>query len=273
VAGRLGVIAGSGPLPRAVVAAARAAGRDPFVLAIEGETEPLTVADTPHAWVALGAVGRALRLLREAGVREVCLIGPVRRPSLAGLRPDLRAARLLARLAGGPAGDDRLLRLIVEELEREGFEVVGADAVLAAANLPAGVRTRARPDAGAARDIALGLAVARRLGELDVGQAVVVQQGVVLGVEAIEGTDALLQRTAALRRPGPGGVLVKLLKPGQERRADLPTIGPRTIELAAAAGLQGIAVEAGGTLLVDAPATIAAADALGLFLEAVPRQP
>lgn len=273
MAGRLGVIAGSGPLPRRVVAAARAGGREVFVLAIDGETEAATVAGVPHASVPLGAVGRAIRLLRQARVRDVCLIGPVRRPPLAGLRPDLRAARLLARLAGGPAGDDRLLRLIVEELEREGFRVVAAEALTRGLDLPVGVPTRAQPDAMAARDSAQGLAVARRLGELDVGQAVVVQEGVVLAVEAAEGTDALLARVAGLGRRGRGGVLVKVPKPGQERRADLPTVGPRTVELVAEAGLAGLVIEAGGTLVVDPPATIAAADARRLFLEAVAPAP
>jgi hypothetical protein len=125
------------------------------------------------------------------------------------------------------------------------------------------------PDAQAEDDIALGFRVVRALGALDIGQAAVVQQGLVLGLEAIEGTDALIARCAALRREGPGGVLVKAPKPGQERRADLPTIGRRTVEAAAAAGLRGIAVEAGASLVIDHAAVAVAADRAGLFVVGV----
>ena len=123
-----------------------------------------------------------------------------------------------------------------------------------------------RPDAQALADIEHGQRLARALGALDIGQAVVVQQGLVLGVEAIEGTDALLRRCAALRREGPGGVLVKVEKPGQEQRADRPTIGPQTVALAAEAGLRGIAVEAGATIVLDRDEVVAAADRAGLFV-------
>jgi len=128
------------------------------------------------------------------------------------------------------------------------------------------VLTRTGPDAQARADIDRGVAVVRALGAVDVGQGCVVQQGIVLALEAIEGTDAMLARAAKLSRPGPGGVLVKLVKPGQDRRADLPTIGPGTVAAAASAGLRGIAFEAGGTILTDRAAMVADAEAAGLFL-------
>ena len=156
------------------------------------------------------------------------LVGPVRRPSLLDLRPDAEGARLLARIGRAAfAGDDGLLAAVVRVLGEEGFRVVGAHEILTEAVGPEGLLSRAAPDAAALADIARGVAVARALGAVDVGQGCVVQQGIVLAVEAIEGTDAMLARAAALRRPGPGGVLVKLVKPGQDRRADLPTIGVR----------------------------------------------
>jgi DUF1009 family protein len=175
---------------------------------------------------------------------------------------------MLGRL-GVNHGDDRLLGVVVQELEGEGFRVIGVDDVCRNLLAPEGPLTRARPDGVAGRDIALGIEVARRLGELDVGQAVVVQQSHVLGVEAAEGTDALLRRCAGLRREGPGGVLVKVKKPQQERRADLPTIGAETVRGAAAAGLRGIAVEAGHTLVVDRRRTVEDAAAAGLFIVGV----
>jgi hypothetical protein len=264
--GRLGIIAGGGSLPRRLVDCCRAAGREVFVLALEGAAEPRTVAGVPHAWCRPGAAGQGLALLREQNVGELVLAGRVDRPSLLGLRPDWRAARLFARIGWRALGDDGLLSAVVGELEREGFRVVGADQLLGEVLAGEGPIGRWRPDAQATADIAHGLRVARALGALDIGQAVIVQQGLVLGVEAIEGTDELLRRCAALRRDGPGGVLVKVEKPGQETRVDRPTIGPATVALAAAGGLRGIAVEAGATIVLDRAETASAADRAGLFV-------
>ncbi|HJU20173.1 MAG TPA: UDP-2,3-diacylglucosamine diphosphatase LpxI [Stellaceae bacterium] len=268
--GRIGIIAGSGVLPRRVVAACRAAGREVFVLALEGAAEPETVTDVPHAWCRLGAAATGLALLHEHGVGDLVLAGAIGRPSLAALRPDWRAAKFFARLGYRALGDDGLLSAVVKELEEEGFRVLAPDAVIAAALAPAGPLGRHRPDGQAEADIAHGMTIARALGALDVGQAVVVQQGLVLGVEAIEGTDALIRRCAGLRREGPGGVLVKCEKPGQERRVDRPAIGPLTLALAAEAGLRGIAVEAAATIVLDREAVIRAADESGLFVVGVP---
>src|SRR3989440_9430191 len=218
--GPLGIIAGNGALPRRLVESCRAAGRPVFVLAFEGEADQATVADVPHAWCRLGAAATALDLLHANAVTELVLAGGVHRPSLLALRPDWRAAKFFARVGYRALGDDGLLSAIVKELEREGFRVVGADQLLDEAALPEGSLGAVRPDADALADIALGLRLARAIGALDIGQAVVVQQGLVLGVEAIDGTDALLRRVAGLRRDGPGPVLVKAEKPGQEKRAD-----------------------------------------------------
>lgn len=263
----LGILAGGGPLPGRVAAAAQAAGRAVFLVGLEGYAEPSVLAPYPHGWARLAAGGRILSLLRAQACRDVVLVGPVRRPSLLDLRPDAEGARLLARIGRAAfAGDDGLLAAVVRVLAEEGFRVVGAHEVLTEAVAPHGTLGQHAPDAQAMADIARGVAVVRALGAVDVGQGCVVQQGIVLAVEAIEGTDAMLARAAGLARPGPGGVLVKLVKPGQERRADLPTVGARTVRAAAAAGLRGLAVEAGGTLLADRAALVATADASRLFL-------
>jgi DUF1009 family protein len=183
------------------------------------------------------------------------------------IRPDATGARLLARIGRAAfGGDDGLLKAIVRVLGEEGFVVRGAHEVLRDVLAPAGLMSRAAPDAAAMADIARGIAVLLALGAADVGQACVVQQGLVLAVEAVEGTDAMIERAGPLARPGPGGVLVKLVKPGQERRADLPTLGHATIARARGAGLRGVAFEVGGTILMDRQAMIAAADEAGLFL-------
>jgi DUF1009 family protein len=269
MAARLGILAGAGELPSRVIAAARALDRPVFVLAFEGFADPAAVEGSAHAWVRLGAAGEVFRLLRENGVEDLVLAGAIRRPSLASLRPDWRGARFIARIGLAALGDDGLLRAVMKELEDEGFRLLSLETLLADALAPLGVLGAIAPDAAAEADLERGLAVAHALGALDIGQAVVVQQGMVLGVEAIEGTDALIARCGALRREGGGGVLVKIAKPGQDRRGDLPTIGVRTVEAAASAGLAGIAVAAGSTLLVDRAAIVDAADRAGIFVVGV----
>lgn len=266
MAGKLGIIAGGGPLPARAIEICRRAKRPVFVLAFEGHTDRETVRDVEHVWTRLGAAGSAVELLHAAGVEELVLVGPIVRPSIAQLRPDLRTMHLLAKIGASALGDDGLLRAIIGVLEAEGFRVIGVDELLRDLLVPEGTLGRHEPDADAEGDIRRGFAVAKALGAVDVGQAVVVQQGLVLGVEAIEGTDALLARVATLRREGPGGVLVKVKKPAQEHRVDLPTIGVATVEHARVAGLRGIAVESGGGLIVEREAVIHAADAAGLFL-------
>ncbi len=273
MAGKLGIVAGGGDLPARLIDVCRERRRDVFVVALEGHTDPKTVKDVEHVWTRLGAALDALEPLREAGVEELVMIGPITRPSLAELRPNLRATRFIAKVGSFALGDDGLLRGVIHGLEQEGFRVLGVDDVLG--DLVAAPKTygRLEPDAQARRDIERGIEVAKAIGAEDIGQAAVVQQGIVLGVEAVEGTDALLARCGEVRRDGPGGVLVKMKKPGQERRADLPTIGTRTVVGAAAAGLRGIAVEAGGALIIDADKVAAAADEAGLFVIGIAVEP
>ncbi len=266
MADKLGILAGGGDLPARLVEACRAAGREVFVLAFEGQTDPSAVRGAEHAWSRLGAVGSALRTLRQAGVSELVMAGPIRRPSMRELRPDLRGIQFFARVGAESQGDDGLLRAVISALEEEGFNLLGIDDVLSGVLAEEGKFGEHSPDERADLDIARGVRVALALGAVDVGQSVVVQEGTVLGVEAIEGTDRLLARCKDLRRAGPGGVLVKLKKPKQETRADLPTIGPQTVRNAASAGLRGIAVQAGGALVIDRAKVVETADRAGIFV-------
>jgi len=265
----LGILAGGGTLPRRVAEAARAQGRPVFIVAFAGQHDPATVEGFSHIALRIGEAGRIIAELKKASVVDLVMAGGVRRPSLSELGLDWRGVQLFARIGVAALGDDGLLAAIGRELEREGFRLVGPSEILAGGTADAGILGQHKPDAGADADIAHGLKVAKALGAADVGQAVVVQQGLVLGVEAIEGTDALLERVGPLRRDGPGGVLVKVAKPQQDRRIDLPTIGPATVAKASAAGLRGIAIEAGVTIVLDRAEAVAAADAVGLFLVAV----
>jgi DUF1009 family protein len=242
-----------------------------FVVGLEGFADSAVLRAWPHVVLRMGAASRILAALKRELCQDLVLIGPVRRPSFLDMRPDAEGMKLMARIGRAAfAGDDGLLSAVIRVLNEEGFRVLGAHEILHAALAPAGLLAGIMPDAAAMADVRRGISVARTLGAADVGQACVVRAGVVVAVEATEGTDAMLSRCApliaALGMTGRGGVLVKSVKPGQDRRADLPTVGPETLRRAAAAGLGGIAYEAGGTILAEREACIALAGELGLFL-------
>ncbi len=268
----LGLIAGIGDLPVAIAENAMATGQGIFVLRIRGFEDP-RLASYPGAVMGLGEVGGALSALRAAGCRDVVFAGNVSRPNFSDLRLDLKGASLLPRvLAASRQGDDALLRILVEEFERNGFNVIGSDAAHAELLAPAGVIAGQAPTESQMADVAFAARVAAATGALDIGQACIVCDGLVLAVEAQEGTDEMLRRCARLPEAIRGtpharrGVILKRPKPAQERRIDLPTTGVSTIELAAAAGLAGLALEAQGALMLNRPAMIDAATRHDLFI-------
>lgn len=264
---KLGIIAGNGSLPLCLIEACEKLKRPYFVVAIKGGmTKGSLRREQPHAWVRLGAVGKALRLLKKNEVEEVVMIGGVKRPSFVGLFPDARGWKVLFKIGRKALGDDALLKVLIAEIESEGMTVKGIDELLPQLLVKKGVYGRVLPTAQDTADIKRGIQVAKKLGEADVGQSVVVQQGLVLAVEGIEGTDALIIRSKALKRKGGRGVLVKIMKPQQDRRADLPTIGPSTVQLAYESGLAGIAVGADSVLFSQADQAVRLANQLGLFI-------
>lgn len=263
----LGIIAGSGDLPRQMIDKVLKNGRSVFVVAIEGETPAEIVADVPHVWISLGAIGTAIENLRNAGAEELVLAGKINRPSVKSLKPDAMGAKLIARLGFSLfGGDASIFRTIVSFLEEQGFRIVGSDEIMQDMVAPEGPLGKLIPDKNAQKDITLGARIVKTIGEFDIGQGVIVKNGLVLGIEAAEGTDALIERCAALKGEGRGGVLVKACKPIQEQRVDLPTIGEQTIELIHRAGFAGIALEAKHSLIVNRREVIRLADALGLFV-------
>ncbi len=263
---KLGIIAGHGDLPIRLIEACQESGREMFVLAVKNQTDEALVTDVPHDWIRMGAGGKGLELLHQAGVRDVVFAGKFHRPSLAAMRPDARTAKFFAQTGRAAWGDDGLLSAVAKEFEKEGFRIVAPDDIVTNLLAPTGPFGAIEPDQVALDDISRGVAVAHALGDADVGQAVVVQQGIVLGVEAAEGTDRLIARCKELQCEGLGGVLVKVKKPDQERRIDLPAIGLDTVRTVSDAGLRGIAVEAGASLVVDRGRVTEAADAAGLFI-------
>ena len=264
---RLAVVAGSGALPLRVIEAALSAGREVFVFGVQGQVEQPVLDAAPHMILPIGAAGRFLKELRARGIEEVVLAGRVQRPSLRDTKLDWVAAKIIARATFKALGDDGVMRSVIKTIETQGgARVVAPQDIMVDLRATEGLYGRHAPDATARTDIRRGIEVARELGRVDVGQSVVVQHGIVLGVEAIEGTDALIQRCAPLRRKLAGGVLVKICKPQQDRRADPPVIGPATVLAVASAGLAGIAVEAGGVIVLDRAESVRLADEKGLFL-------
>jgi len=273
----IGLIAGGGVMPFAVADSLRARGLDPVLFALKGACDPVAVERYRHHWISVGQVGRAIRLFRAESCRDLLFIGTLVRPALSEIRLDWGTLRVLRRVwAAFRGGDDHLLSGIGRILEQDGFRMVGVKDVAPDLLVPEGCLTRKAPDENAAADIARGRDVLRALSPFDIGQAAVVIDGHVVGVEDIEGTDGLLARVARLRKEGrirakaARGVLVKAPKGGQDLRFDLPTIGPRTIEGAAAAELAGIAIVAGNTIVVEPQAMIEAADTAGLFVTGLP---
>lgn len=263
---RLGIIAGQGDLPLRLAEACKNRGTDYFVLALNGQTDPDWLVDHPHAWTRIGALGTALDLLKQAQVEEVVMAGGIKRPTLSELYPDWKAAKIIAKIGFSKLGDDTALRIIVNVLEEEGFRVVGADDILDDLLAPEGTLSKAIPSRDQWKSIQRGWGIAKTLGLLDVGQAVVVQDDLVLGVEGVEGTDELVSRCGRLKREGMGPVLVKVAKPQQERRADLPTIGLKTIEKLASCGFSGLVIESGCSIILDKKGVEKEVNKAGLFM-------
>ncbi|HLH95725.1 MAG TPA: UDP-2,3-diacylglucosamine diphosphatase LpxI [Xanthobacteraceae bacterium] len=270
----IGIVSGGGSLPFAVADAVTRDNRRAVLFPLRGCASPGRVARYPHHWIGLGQINRLSRLARQEGCADLVFIGSVVRPTLAQLRVDFGALALLPRVAEMfRGGDGHLLAGVAKLFEQRGFTVIGAHELAPEILMPEGAIGCLEPDAANRIDIALGLALLRSIGQFDVGQAVIVAEQHVLAVEAADGTDEMLAQVASLRRKGrirsPGGVLVKAPKPGQDRRMDMPTIGPQTIAGAARAGLSGIAVLAGETIVAEAELVRQAAERERMFVVGV----
>ncbi len=273
----LALICGGGSLPLTVAESVVKRGRPVVLFPLRGAAEGVAVERFTHHWMYIGQLGKFFRLAREADCREVVFIGSLVRPSIWQVHPDLKGLTFLLRvLAAYRGGDDHLLSGMGRLLEQQGFILRGAQEVAPEILVPEGTLGRVQASERDRADIDLGLDYLRASGAFDVGQAVVVAGKHVLAVEAAEGTDAMLARMAEMRAngrvrsPAGSGVLVKAPKPGQDRRFDLPSIGPLTVEGVVRAGLAGIAVVAGSTIVAEPERLIAAADRAKIFLIGTP---
>ncbi|AEH88698.1 protein of unknown function DUF1009 [Mesorhizobium opportunistum WSM2075] len=275
---RVGIIAGGGSLPVEVAAGLAEAGHPPIIILVDGQADRQSdLIIYEHESLALEDIGSLAALLRRQRITHLVLAGEIRRrPRLVDLRPSLGLLGLIPSVAMALArGDDGLLKILTRGLEARGVKVVGAHEVVPRLVATEGPLTKAVPRKSDWRDIEAARAAAKAIGALDIGQAAIAIGGRAIALEGVEGTHGLLERTQQLRGHGrlagkTRGVLVKCAKPGQELRADLPSIGPRTVEAAHAAGLAGIAVEAGHSLILEGPHVLARANALGLFVFGLP---
>ena len=262
----IGIIAGSGQFPRLVAENARACGLNPVICGFFGNTDPL-LEHSAHAFtmVHLGQFGKMLTFLRSHRVRRMCFAGAINKPKAFDIRPDWMAAKIIFSLRG--KGDDALLRAIIRAFEKEGFSVVGAAELAPGLRCPAGQLTRLKPSDEAWEDIRYAWPIATVMGNYDIGQSLVVKKGVIVAVECLEGTDVTLRRGGELG--GEGCVAIKVFKPGQDHRVDLPSFGLETIRILAECKYQCLAVSAHNTLFFDREAALAEADAHGLSVIAL----
>ncbi len=277
--GPLAIICGGGSLPLTVAESVTKRGRPVVLFLLRGAAEATMAERFPHHWMYIGQLGRFFRLARAEGCREVVFIGALVRPSIWQVHPDLKGLTFLLQvLAAYRGGDNHLLSGMGRLLEQQGFTLRGAHEVAPEILVPQGALGSRQPSERDRADIDLGLDYLRATGSFDVGQAVVVAGKHVLAVEAAEGTDQMLARIVEMRANGRvraaagSGVLVKAPKHGQDKRFDLPSIGPRTVEGAVRAGLAGIAVTAGSTIVAEPERLIAAADRANIFVIGTPAE-
>ena len=267
VGARLGLIAGNGIFPRLVARGAREAGVEVVAVAHVGETEPELEAEVASCtWIRVGELGKMIRTLKQAGCERAVMAGGIKKARLFhGFRPDLRGAAFLARMR--TLYDDKLLRGIADELESDGIKVISSTEYLPRLVPSPGVLSRRTPKTRERADIAYGLEVAKAIGSFEIGQTVVVKNGLVLAVEAVEGTDAAIRRGGELARGG--AIVVKVSKPHQDLRFDVPAVGPETIRLMAEVGATVLAIEAGKTIVLEREKMLDAAATAGIAVVAV----
>lgn len=268
----VGIFAGRGSLPRELAENLRAAGREPFIVGIEGEVEPW-IYDFKYELFVWGKLGRFFRHLKSNDIRQVVFAGAVTRPTLRFRDMDwggvVSLSKVMAFMVGG---DNTLLTGLMKLFDQHGVTVVGAHEIMPELLTPKGLLFGRKPSKKALHNIDKAFEACKALGALDIGQAAVAVGGRVVAVEGIEGTDGMLERIASMRtsgrlfEDGKHGVLVKTMKPNQDMRADLPTIGPQTIEGVIKAGLKGVAIEAGHSLLLEKDETLELAKQAGVFV-------
>ncbi len=260
----VGIIAGNGSLPISLAESFIKQGGQCYIAALEGEADPILYKNLTHQFFKIGMVRPIIEYFRKYDVKNIILAGGVKRPNLRSIKVDLMGSRLLARILKQKfLGDDKLLSVVTDFLEEKGFQVVSSYEILSAKK---DVMTIIVPSATDNTDIELGMKLLDSIGHLDVGQSVIVDNGYIIGIEAAEGTDNLIKRCSYLRKNSTGGVLIKMMKKGQDTRIDIPTIGPETIKNLANYGYKGVAIQKEKVMVIELERTIELANKCRLFI-------
>lgn len=262
---KLCIIAGAGKLPQHVLEACKARDIDVCVIGLDGYTQ-IDLEGVEHQLIKAHAVSKILKALKNFGATHVTFAGKVSRVDIPKLVLDLKGAKLLASILMSGLSDSELLNTVINFIEKEGFSVVAPDKIATHIVLSKGVNTNAKPTDAVMKDIKVGVKILRGVAEFDVGQALVIQSGLVLGVEAAEGTNELIKRCGQIKQSGDGPLLIKMCKPNQDRRIDLPCIGPETVQMAYEYGFAGIAAEHAVTLVMEYDETLKLANKYKMFL-------
>jgi DUF1009 family protein len=264
---KLGIIAGSDSLPRHIVDAALKADIDFVLIGLAGQTTHELYKDITYDTFQLYSVGKIIKKLKNEKVSHVVFAGKVKRTGISKLLLDIKGAKLFANIVKAGINDNAILTTILKFFEKEGFAIISPESIAKDIVIRKGPITKIRPSKVAWEDIKKGLKVLRGISQYDVGQALVIQEGLVLGVEAAEGTDGLIKRCGNIRQQDEqGAILIKISKPKQDKRVDLPCIGHNTIQQLHKNGLVGVAVEAGSALILDEKKTVEEANKLGIFI-------
>ena len=263
---KLGLLAGNGMMPLEIAKHCKQKNLDLFVVCLDPFADVSAYSDVPHVSAKLGEAGKILKSLNDNKVSHIVMAGGIKRPAFKELIPDREGFKIMLKLAMKKSSDDNIFRSVIREFETRGFEVVGIEDVVPEMMFAKGLYGKIKPSDEDMDDIARGIEVAKALGRVDAGQATVVQEGIILAVEAVEGTDAMLSRASSLKKPGKAPVMVKIKKLNQETRTDMPALGKLSIDRLKKYGIKGIAVEAGGILLIERDEVITAADEAGIFI-------
>ena len=266
---KLAIIAGNGSIPFYLIEECKKIGREYCLIIIEGHGKELSVKYNPDYIVSLAKMGRAVKYVKNIGIKHILMVGGVKRPSLKNIIPDLWTAKFLTTISSKVSGDNSVLSKLTKALEREGFIIVAPEEVLPNLICPKGTLGKVKPNQQNNEDISTGYRIAKIIGANDIGQSIIIENGLVIAVEAAEGTDRMIKRSLILKKEKKAGVLIKVIKPMQDRRIDRPVIGIDTIKAAKKAGLDGIALESNEILILNYSEVILYADKEGLFVEGI----
>ncbi len=264
---KLGIIAGGGDVPSHLIDICKNKNIIPYIIGFKGQTAPNIIDENDNGiWLNIGSAGKIISFFKSNDVKALVLIGHMKRPSLSEIKPDIKAMKILSKISFKSFGDNSLLTALKEELEAEGFKIYGFNSFCDDWIVKEGNLGKITPIDSDKKTIDAGIKISQAIGELDIGQSIIMQDGIVIGVEAVEGTDELIRRCKPLIKKGRGGILIKTCKPNQDRDLDLPTMGIKTVENARNAGLVGIVIEAKNAIIVEPDEVIEYADKCGIFI-------